>query len=150
MRVVFFILLTVFLAACKEDELTNQIVVHQNGLIVPVPEGFNIEKQPNGFRFVEAGQLRTPRQVTVSYVASQPVGVFDHHRHLRYATAFYSVDHHLGGSAGRIFDFRAMKPDRKGWVVIAATDQTEWVRPDFDLAWQMLDRAQGRYNAQGR
>jgi hypothetical protein len=104
-------------------------LVHENGLLVIPPLGYDAEKIEMGFRLTEHGKLRTPMQMEILLVTDPA------------SAGFSGTSEKEGGSGGPTFVYRNSKQAGKCWIAIVADKQDEYGEPLFIDAVDVLAKA---------
>ena len=116
---------------------------HENGLTVPRPEGFAVERTERGFALTEEWVRRT-RRATLSVhpdeAALRAAGVAMPSDAERDGTR-YAVRELGAGSAGTEYELTAVREVEGGLIALEAVEQTEGEEPAFDLGWTLLEGA---------
>ena len=113
------------------------MVTTKSGLTVPRPEGFDAAEDDARLVFVEHGDLRSPRRISV-WLADAPPPL-EHAR--QDGDIHYAQEEVEGGSGGPVHVLRAYKAVERGFIVLEAEVQQELGTPDFALARSVLARA---------
>lgn len=115
-RFVVSMLLTLGLAACDEDAhmCFDKELKHATGLLVMRPAGFQEDSTPTGFTLTEAGDLRFPRRIELSFEQAAPLGS-EAWRAVR-----FQIEPRGEGSGGSEYQLVAVKPAPGGGIVMHA------------------------------
>ena len=116
---------------------------HENGLTVPRPEGFAVERTEHGFALTEEW-VRQVRRATLSFhpdeASLQAAGLAMPSGAERDCTR-YAVRELGSGSAGTENELTAVREVEGGLIALRAVEQTEGEAPGFKLAWSLLEGA---------
>lgn len=119
---------------------------HDNGLLLAVPEGFVEAEVDRGYVFTEmvagpeASEIRLevfeeePRSyramsMPLSWIAGDATYVVTRQR------SRFGTDEHI---------LKAYRPQEDAWLMLTATVADQGARPDFSVAWALLDQARLR------
>ncbi len=130
------------LTACKEEDVVlGDRVIHENGLSVNVPLGFEMTEAQDGFVFRQAGQLRTAMVVTLRKLEHEPTSTGAASRELGGADVKFEILDHGSYSGGTEHELVAWKATPPVWIKLNATQQIEGSAPNFALAWSVFEKS---------
>ncbi|GAB5471044.1 MAG: hypothetical protein Kilf2KO_40740 [Rhodospirillales bacterium] len=123
----------------------GSLLVHPSGLAVKRPAGFTVEDAENGFRFTQAGALRTPMTILL-LLSDKSAGLkpnaWRRSREGSIGRHEYRESQAPGGSGGAHYEIAAERPSGDRFIQLYASQQAEFAAPDFEPAWQLFDLAQ--------
>jgi len=129
-------------------------LVHENGLHLLAPTGFETTRTERGFSLLEGRNLRYPLQIQIERVATPPELEMKRERAFASGESARFAIEALGahGSGEPEFELHAVRRVGGDWLVLSAHAQVSppyfepdsW-EPDFALAWSIF--ATGRHQA---
>ncbi len=139
---VIILSLLLLAAACKEDKVMTfeEDLTHRNGLMTTLPVGFTHVLNREGFVLTEAGNLRSPRVISVALANKDPKLSGAEMRELDSGQVYFTVEELSSGSGGTEYRLDLVQPVGTHFVVLTAIEQREIGRPDFAVAWEVLNR----------
>ena len=108
-----------------------------NALDVPTPEGFDTRESGSRVVFIQAGDLRSPMQISLWRAEAPP----SFEAPERDGDLYFELQEREGGSAGPLHVLRGYKATEPGFIVLEAEAQQELGRPDFGSARAALRQA---------
>jgi hypothetical protein len=122
------------LAACQPDihqVIMGEVQRHENGLLMPLPEGFVATVTPYGFKASPTSQLRSPlefhvglaRQPLPSDISRKYFGLFGPYERVQSGEAV--------GSSGAEHSLQSWRPVGRCWIVLTARQMSEYATPAF-------------------
>ena len=137
----FLLLMPLVLSALITPGLAEDRALHENGLNVLVPEGFEARPQKRGLFVFESSEPSTPMAVTITLetetygVPSNAVRASDG------SFRRYSLIKDTGGDLGPFYYVRVERKVGQRFIRMFAAQQSDLGTPDFDRAWQIFDSA---------
>lgn len=120
-------------------------VVHPNGLSVRLPDSLTTSETDDGFLIVPPGDAnaysRYPLEINVTLHRGeeQPDGSWAEQRRIESRVVHYRVEENEGGSGGSEYGLYAWESVPGGYIKYQQWAQAEMSRPDFKLAWQVIE-----------
>jgi hypothetical protein len=130
------------LIACSKQE-TLMTLTHPEGLKLRIPAQLQVQQLRSGFHISSLASKvsRIPQALEVTVARSGvPEGHWPERRISNGREVRFRMDELAGGSGGTEYVLTAWVRYDPGHVLVKQTTQAEWpVKPDFSLAWTVLD-----------
>lgn len=134
--------LAVLVCSCTQEKTVpfSSYLEHDNGLVMPLPNGYSQTIKPQGFYLSEARDVRYPESIDVT-VSNAKTKLHSPQRRVLSTgeTALYDIVVTEGGSGGSEYQLTINRSFGDKWVKLVATMQSERGMPEFEFAWAIAE-----------